>query len=268
LNKVRRYLEVVLFVLSWMAMGWIFQLDANSYLLVGIPLGLFFQLLVRREPLAAVWVRDAAKFHLDKAGILLALCLMILPSWLLQKYSSKSNLASSLWFVFCVLGAVFAAFSICSLNRPKVKALFLCLVTVGTIGCLIMMGSAALRHVSIFPSFSSAPKFLTNLAALFNVCFVMEEVVFRGVLDSHLYRVGESGSWFSAVFISTLWGLWHLPISGVHGALRLVGAGILLILIHSLIGVPLSFYWRKSGNLAVPGFTHAFIDAFRNTLFR
>jgi membrane protease YdiL (CAAX protease family) len=32
------------------------------------------------------------------------------------------------------------------------------------------------------------------------------------------------------------------------------------------MGVFLSIYWRRSGNLAVPGFAHAFGDAVRNIL--
>ena len=40
-----------------------------------------------------------------------------------------------------------------------------------------------------------------------------------------------------------------------------------LVGVHGVIGVPLSFRWRRSGNLFVPGFTHAFIGAVRNSLF-
>jgi membrane protease YdiL (CAAX protease family) len=40
-----------------------------------------------------------------------------------------------------------------------------------------------------------------------------------------------------------------------------------LLIPQVLIGVPLSIYWRRSGNLAVPAFTHAFIDSVRNALF-
>jgi hypothetical protein len=35
---------------------------------------------------------------------------------------------------------------------------------------------------------------------------------------------------------------------------------------HSIIGIPLAIYWRKSGNLAVPAFTHALIDGVRDGL--
>jgi membrane protease YdiL (CAAX protease family) len=45
-----------------------------------------------------------------------------------------------------------------------------------------------------------------------------------------------------------------------------MGTAIALAVTHSLIGVPLAIFWRKSGNLAVPAFTHALIDAVRNAL--
>jgi hypothetical protein len=40
----------------------------------------------------------------------------------------------------------------------------------------------------------------------------------------------------------------------------------LVLLFHSLVGVPLSLFWRRSGNLAVPAFAHAWIDALRDSL--
>jgi hypothetical protein len=44
-------------------------------------------------------------------------------------------------------------------------------------------------------------------------------------------------------------------------------SGVLaLVAVHSLIGVPLAIFWRESGNLAVPAFTHALIDGVRNAL--
>lgn len=38
------------------------------------------------------------------------------------------------------------------------------------------------------------------------------------------------------------------------------------VAVHCCIGVPLSIYWRRSGNLFVTGSTHALIDAVRNAL--
>jgi membrane protease YdiL (CAAX protease family) len=41
---------------------------------------------------------------------------------------------------------------------------------------------------------------------------------------------------------------------------------ISLVVAHSIIGVPLSLAWRRTGNMAVPGFAHALIDAGRDGL--
>jgi membrane protease YdiL (CAAX protease family) len=101
------------------------------------------------------------------------------------------------------------------------------------------------------------------LALYFPVTFVLEEVTFRGALDSHVHRAGEPRGWLSAVLVSVLWGLWHLPVSGGMPLPYLV---LELVAWHTLVGVPLSLAWRRSGNLAGPAFAHAAIDAVRNGL--
>jgi membrane protease YdiL (CAAX protease family) len=57
-----------------------------------------------------------------------------------------------------------------------------------------------------------------------------------------------------------------LPAARSLGAADLVMAVGIIAVVHSLIGVPLVIYWRKSGNLAVPAFTHALIDGVRDGL--
>ena len=83
-----------------------------------------------------------------------------------------------------------------------------------------------------------------------------------GALDAHLHRPGERFHFTSALLGSLLWGLWHLPTLPAES--RGPEAVIALLGVHVLIGVPLAIYWRQSGNLAVPAFTHAMIDAVRN----
>ncbi len=96
---------------------------------------------------------------------------------------------------------------------------------------------------------------------------MIEEVWFRGVLDSHLHHPGESRGIASAICVSALWGLWHYPPTenplGFPSFLKTVGE---LLLVHVLIGTFLSTYWRRSGNLFVTGSVHALIDAVRNAL--
>jgi membrane protease YdiL (CAAX protease family) len=68
----------------------------------------------------------------------------------------------------------------------------------------------------------------------------------------------------TALFTSGLWGLWHLPVSppGQPLALTIVQ----LLLVHLAVGVPLTYAWRRTGNLAYPAAGHALIDAVRNGL--
>jgi membrane protease YdiL (CAAX protease family) len=104
------------------------------------------------------------------------------------------------------------------------------------------------------------PRFLSG-----TIGFVVEEVFFRGCLDTYLHR-GEKGTgWLSAIYISALWGLWHLPTAALLTG-NLLGTVLSLLFSQIIIGVPLSLLWRKTGNLAVPDTTHAFLEAVRSIL--
>ena len=96
------------------------------------------------------------------------------------------------------------------------------------------------------------------------ISFLVEEVLFRGAIDGYLHETDaepDKGT-FSAYYVSTLWALWHLPLT-----LPLVGLlGLPGLAIHLVIGPPLSYAARRSRNLMVPGFTHALISAFRNAV--
>ena len=98
-------------------------------------------------------------------------------------------------------------------------------------------------------------------ALYFPATFLSEEVAFRGALDSHVHHDGERGDWRSAVLVSALWGLWHLPVS--H-SLPLPLQVVELVGVHVVLGVPLSLAWRRSRNLAGPALAHAVNDAVRN----
>ena len=56
-------------------------------------------------------------------------------------------------------------------------------------------------------------------------------------------------------------GLWHLSVaSGLPLPVRVVE----LVTVHVALGVPLSFAWRRSRNLAGPALAHPVNDAVRN----
>jgi membrane protease YdiL (CAAX protease family) len=89
-------------------------------------------------------------------------------------------------------------------------------------------------------------------------------VTFRGAVDSHVHRPGERHGIASAIFVSLLWALWHLPT--MPASFSLGEALIAVLPLQMLVGPFLSLYWRRSGNLAVTAGTHSFLDSVRNAL--
>lgn len=257
-----------------MAIGWVFRLGGDSYLVAGVPLVVMFQLVVRKEPLVTLWIRDAEHFRLNVLGIILGLGLAILPTVRLiqtiRPESWPSHIPEIMWYLCCIIGAFGAAFSFSRFTRQTWKELRFCTLTAGVIGSGTMLLGAftrwAMLHKPIELNGAMAMTALQSFVLYVPVCFVLEEVVFRGALDSHVFQPGDKGQWWTAFFISTLWGWWHLPIAGVTGIQQLVTLVFLLPCIHIAVGVFFSLSWRRSGNLAVPATVHAFIDAVRNML--
>jgi hypothetical protein len=70
-GRARRMTEVTLFVGAWMATGLALRLDGPRYQLVGVPLTMAFQLLVRRRPLRQLWVRAGPAFRPDARSVAL-----------------------------------------------------------------------------------------------------------------------------------------------------------------------------------------------------
>ena len=75
-----RCIQAVVFIGIWMTIGWLFHLGGDGYLVVGVPLVVVFQLLVRKKPLVTLWIRDAEQFRLNPLGIVLGFGLGVLPT--------------------------------------------------------------------------------------------------------------------------------------------------------------------------------------------
>jgi hypothetical protein len=258
-GRPRRWAEGLLFVSAWMALGFGLRLDANSYLLIGIPLTLAFQILIRRAPLRSLWVREAPRAR--PGFLIVGAVLAILPAFLLIAAALTRQWSVAGWCASAVAGAFAAGYALREFRRETWRALAFCLLTAGTIGIAQMVLARSARGIHRHPDLVAG---LRDLALYFPVCFLLEEVSFRGALDSHLYRPGDRLRILSAVVGSAVWGLWHLPMLGPEG--QGVATAFLLAVVHTLVGVPLAISWRKGGNLAVPAFVHALIDAVRNAI--
>lgn len=253
---------------AYAALGLVFRLDANTYLLLGIPFTLLFPLVLHRRPIRELWVRGTPP-PLDRWVWVTALALAVVPAHgLLEVLTGRrgSGHWSEVVYSAATVGGVLpVAWALRGLGRTGLRRLTGCLATAGLIGVstvvggFLVSGQGAPRPVP----WASLGLGLESLLMYLPLVFVLEEVFFRGALDSYLHRHGEPGGRWSAAVVSALWGLWHLPVAGVPITGGVV-AGVLAFQIP--VGMFLSLWWRRSGNLAVPGITHAVIDSVRNAL--
>jgi membrane protease YdiL (CAAX protease family) len=259
--------HAVAFVAVWITLGYLLPRDPNLYLLVGIPLTLAFQKLVRRRPIRELWVRDTASFTLDRAGKILAVVLAIAPAVMLVQALWAGQWVIAGWMAAAVAGAAPAAWALRQARRSELRSWSRWVLLITAIGVAVLSvmlvpqaaaagwpGSAWLRVGAIIEA----------LVLYVPVQFFLEEVSFRGLLDTHVHRDGAARQWPSALLVSALWGLWHLPVAVSDQGLPATIA--LLLMVHTLIGVPMSLAWRRTGTLMVPVIGHALIDAFRNAL--
>lgn len=263
-DRARRLGETVLFVGVWMAAGWVLRLEPDAYLLLGIPLTVAFQLLVRRRALRALWVRDAPPLRLDAKGKLVAGALMILPIISGVQAAIAGQWVVVAWMLAAMGGAVAAGYALRHLRRDgAAPALRWVLISVLIGAAIMILTIVGMLGDSLSPM-SMLLNGLSSAVLYFAVSFVLEEVAFRGAVDAHIHEPGGRLGWPSALLSSALWGLWHAPIDPTGAPLPLVV--VQLLVVHCAVGVPLAFAWRRSGNLAYPALAHALIDGVRNGL--
>jgi membrane protease YdiL (CAAX protease family) len=260
-SRVRPLAEITAFVAIWVAVGELIDMNGNIYLIVGIPYVALFQLYVARRPLHELWVKGGPPFERRSIPPAIVLMLMVVPIIvLIVDLVDDNGVPDYLYDVVAISGALPAAYALGVFNRETLRYLGLCMITAGPVGIFWLVGldflASTFFHLIPEPSFDPLA-FGEYLFLYFPVLFLIEEVVFRGALDSHVQRPGESHGLLTAIYVSVLWGLWHIPVAGGE-------AVVLLVLVMGTTGVFLSIFWRRSGNLAVSGGTHAFIDAVRN----
>ncbi len=262
-NQIQRRVVIVAFVATWMALGLLLKRDAHAYLLLGVPLTAGFQVLVARRPIRALWVRDAPRLRIDRTWLLATGALAALPLYeLTQAYRGRWEVTG--WYVCVILGAPAAAYALQNWDlraRRAVPVALGMLVFVAAVMGFIVVGLAG---VTTGPRGSMFVQAVRSTLMYLPVCFMLEEVTFRGAFDSYLWRPGEKKALYSTAELSFLWGLWHVPIVPIDSA----PITIVLVLgcFHLLPGIPLSLSWRIGGNLLVPAVAHSALDGVRDAL--
>lgn len=260
-SQRRRMMDATAFIAAWVVAGYVLPIGSNGYLLLGIPLTAAFQTLVRRRPLRELYAADPVRPVITRGSLVMALALAVVPGWFAVRAAAGGHWTLLGWYLAAVAGAPCAAYALRAISvRRAVRSAVLPLA----VGSGVFAVGLGLLHVISgrpLPVSAALVAVVRYSALYFPASFLLEEVTFRGAIDAHVHHEGDHRDIPSAVFVSTLWGLWHLPVStGLPFPVQLAE----LVLVHIVLGVPLSLAWRRNRNLAAPALAHAVNDAVRN----
>jgi membrane protease YdiL (CAAX protease family) len=248
---------------GYMALGFAFRLGAEGYLLLGIPVTVAFQVLVVRRPLRSLWLRKAPPMTFTRRSMVAIVGLAAPPAFVAVGGIRDGDFALIGWGLAGMVGAVGAVYALRAIDRDAVRSTIRTTLIAGAV-LLGIMVAYRLASGGFHGHFAAAvTTAVISLATYLPVVFVIEEVLFRGLLDPYLHGSAPGPDRVSALFGSALWGLWHLPVAFL--ALGVVTIPYLVI-VHTTMGYVMVAAWRRTGNLAAPGLSHAVTDALRNAV--
>ena len=256
-----RAVVATLLVAGYVGAGFALRLDAEAYLVLGIPITIAFQAIVIRRPLRSLWLREAPPLSFTRRSIAAAAILAIAPAAVALRGVGAGNLPLVAWGAASMVGALGAAYALRAMNRDAVRSTIAATVVGGGVMATIMVGYRLATGGFDGQVVAAVLTTAVSVATYLPVVFVMEEVLFRGLIDPYLRGSAPEPHRPSALYGSALWGLWHVPVASVSLGLWTIPY---LVIVHTAIGVVLVTSWRRTGNLAAPGTAHAVIDAVRN----
>ena len=262
-RRVARAAVATLVIGVYMALGFVFGLGAEAYLLIGIPITIAFQVLVVRRPLRSLWLRDAPPVTFTPRSIAAIVMLAIAPVIVAVGGARDGELALFGWGLAGMVGAVGAVYALRAMDRAAVLTTIRTTLITGAVLVGLMVAYRLATGGFNGNLAAAAATAVVSLATYLPVVFVMEEVFFRGLLDPFLHGSTPGPDRASALYGSALWGIWHLPVA-------FISLGVLtipyLIVVHTILGYFFVTSWRRTGNLGAPGIAHAVIDALRNAV--
>jgi membrane protease YdiL (CAAX protease family) len=262
-GRATRAVIATLVIGGWTALGSVYALSADGYLLLGIPTTIAFQVLVVRRPLRAVWLRAMPAMTFTRRSVVAVVVVAIAPAAVAFGGVRAGNAVIVAYGLVAMAGAVGAVYTMQAMDRDAVSSAIRATLITSSILVSIMVtyriatggfnGNLATAIVTA----------VISVATYLPVVFVLEEVFFRGLLDPYLHGTAPGPDRAAALYGSALWGIWHLPVMSVAlGALTIP----YLVAVHGALGYVLVTSWRRTGNLASPGIAHAVSDALRNAV--
>lgn len=267
-NMAGRYAACAAFVLLWTIGGFLLHLNPVAFQLAGLPLMAVFQLAVARRSVGQVWARDAAGFRVDgrtallAAGLFVVVAVLVWQGW--GRVCGKQDIPS---FLLLLLVAVLpGAFALRQQRAADLRRAAVVIVAAAVIRVAWRVAWApTFDGAVIFPA-DRIPGFIADGLAEFIALFLVDEVAFRGVLDPYLCWTGEGRvqAWCSAIFISILWGFWHLPAYNPAAKTlgQLIHAINPTIFLQVIFGTALTFCSRVSRTLVPSAAVHGLGNAY------
>jgi membrane protease YdiL (CAAX protease family) len=250
-------------IVGYIALGFAFRLGAEAYLLLGIPITIGFQILVVRRPLRSLWLRQAPPMKFTPRSIVAVVVLAIAPAIVAVGGIRDGDLALVGWGLAAMVGAAGAVYALRAMDRDAVRSTIRTTLVTGAVLVGIMVAYRLATGGFNGNLAAAVTTTVISLATYLPVVFVMEEVLFRGLIDTYLHGSTPGPDRASALYGSALWGIWHLPVA-------FLALGVLtipyLVIVHTTMGYFMVTAWRRTGNLAAPGIAHAMIDALRNAV--
>jgi membrane protease YdiL (CAAX protease family) len=248
---------------GYIALGFAFRLGAEAYLLLGIPITIGFQVLVVRRPLRSLWLRQAPTMTFTPRSIVAIVVLAIAPAIVALGGLRDGDPALVGYGLASMAGAVGAVYALRVMDWDAVRSIIRTALITGAVLVGIMVAYRLATGGFNGNLAAAVTTTVISLLAYLPVVFVIEEVLFRGLIDTYLHGSTPGPDRSSALYGSALWGIWHLPVA-------FLALGVLtipyLVVVHTAIGYFLVSSWRRTGNLAAPGVAHAVIDALRNAV--
>lgn len=207
-----------------------------------------------RRPIRSLWLRRAPPMTFTRRSIAAIVVLAIAPAYLVVSGLRVGDLATVGYGLAAMVGAVGAVYAVRAMDPDAARSTIRTTLITGSV--LVGIVAAARLASGGFTGNLAAAVATTvfSVATYVPVVFVIEEVVFRGLLDSYLHGSTPGPDRASAFYGSALWGLWHLPVTFVSLGLLTIPY---LVIVHTTIGYFLVTSWRRTGNLAAPGIAHA-----------
>jgi membrane protease YdiL (CAAX protease family) len=261
--------RAVVFLLIWVIVGFVIRAIwghgigvINAYLLIGIPWTWFFQRAVREKNLSHLWVKDrppatGANALVSVAAVAAAAIFGILR---LRSGWHDAPWTIRLMLIVAVIAAIPFGYALGGLRRGDAKWLVGSAVVSGGLAAAFFFLALSAMKKPIPPAAIRIG--LSSFALYLPICFMVEEVSMRGLVDDAFEETYPLANVKSALAQCALWGLWHFPILPSYS----LGTPVALVVFHVLLGFPLTIAYRRTGNLFVPALTHALIDALRNAL--